>query len=124
MAKRKPRVTLVSLDRKIDQNTACLDRKIDQSTARLDRKIDQSMARLDRKIDESTTRLDGRIDKLNRKFDDLSRKFDNTQMLVEEVRDDVRKVAEYLVVMDQKWDRRFDNHETCIVNLEKHTGFR
>ena len=94
MAKRRPRVTLASLDRKINQNTA----------------------RLDRRVDESTAHLDGRIDNLDRKFDVLSRKFDRTQMLAEEVRDDVRKVAEYLVVMDQKWDRRFDNYETRIVN--------
>ena len=102
MAKRKPRVTLASLDRKIDESTARLDRKIDQSTAR----------------------LDGRIDGLDRKFDELDRKVDKTRVLVEDLRGDVRNIAEYLVVMDQKWDRRFDNHETRIVNLEKHAGFK
>ena len=49
---------------------------------------------------------------------------DKTLMLVEDVRDDVQKMAEYLVVMDQKWDRCFDNHETRIVNLETHAGFK
>ena len=98
MAKRKPRVTLVSLDRKIDQNTTRLDRRIDD--------------------------LDRKVDGLDRKFDELDRKVDKTLVLVEDVRDDVRKMAEYLVVMDHKWDRRFDDHETRIVNLEKHAGFK
>ena len=90
MAKRKLRVTLVSLDRKIDQNTTRDDGRIDH----LDRKFDH----LDHKFDS----LDRKFHDLGHKFHDLSRKFDKTQMLVEGVRDDVQKVAECLVVMDQK----------------------
>ena len=96
MAKRKPRVTLASLDRKIDRTTASLDRRIYD--------------------------LDRRVDGLDRRVDGLDRKVDRTLMLVEDLRGDVQKVAKHLVVMDQKWERRFDNHETRISNLEKHAG--
>ncbi len=136
MAKRKSRVTLPSLDRKIDQNTADLgrkiadlDRKVDRNTADLggkihdlDRKVDRNTADLGRKIHD----LDGKVDRnttdLGRRIDTLDRKADKTLVLVEDLRGDVQKVTEYLVVIDQKWDRRFDNHEIRIVNLEKHAG--
>jgi hypothetical protein len=76
-----------ALDRKVD----ALDRKIDETAARLEGKIDLTAARLDRKIDLTAARLDSKID-----------------VQIESVRDDIRQVAEGLITLGQRMDRRFD----------------
>ena len=103
MVKREARVTLTSLDRKVDGAITTLHDKIDTSVTTLHDKIDTSVTTLHDKIDTSADRLDMRIDRLDRKFDD---RFDeamrHARVLNEHTRQEIRQVAEVLDGLNEK----------------------
>ena len=98
MARRAPKLTLVSLDSKIDVTADRLDRKIEETAGRLDQKIDESAARLDQKIEDSVASLDQKID----------RSHGHLQVLFKNLAGDVKKVIEVVEVLDGRVERHHD----------------
>ena len=120
---------LARIERKVD----ALDAKLETQIDRVDRRVDGVIARLDVvgvRLDQLTTR----VDVLDRKVEALDRKID---VQFKAVRDEVRNLAEGLVALGERMDRRFDemirdsqdfrqalygilgNHEERITALER-----
>ena len=94
MAKREARVTLTSLERKIDASADKLDEKIDASVDRLDENFDQ----LENKVD----RLDHKIDV---RFDEAKR---HASVLFEATKNEIRQVADAVTALNEKVGRFVD----------------
>ena len=96
MAKQRgSRVTLESLDRKIDRSVDRLDAKIDAAAASLDVKIDASVARLDGKIDALDGKMEASVASLDAKIDlRIDESMGQARMLFEQTQVEIRKVAE------------------------------
>ena len=129
MAPRKKPTTLVSVDRRIAAIDLKVDR-LDERVGHLDAKVDHLDAKVDH-LDAKVDHLDKKVDDVDKKIDDVDKKIDNVvfllgekfeeskrfmRILTEELRGEFRNLADKLVAMDEKSDRR-------LTRLEKHAGF-
>ncbi|MDP6582206.1 MAG: hypothetical protein QF681_16255 [Vicinamibacterales bacterium] len=94
MADGKARVTLDSLETKLDDSVARLDAKFDG----LDAKVDAAVERLDTKIDIAVERLDTKIDA---QTEETKR---HAVVLFEATRSEIRQVADVVASMNEKLD--------------------
>ena len=74
---------------------------------------DQKFGRLDQKIDGVDRKVDDAVVLMGEKFEE-SKRF--MRMLTEELRGEIHLLADKIVSVDEKFDRR-------VTRLEKHAGF-
>ena len=92
----KSDVTLSSLDERLDG----VNTRLDGVNTRLDG-VDTRLDGVDTRFDGVDTRLDG----VDRKLEQLDQGQSRLQVLIEDVRDDVKKVAEGVDSLNGKFDR-------------------
>ena len=75
--------------------------------ARMDARFDAIEARLDR-LEARQDRLEARQDRLEARQDPLEARLTRSEVLWESMRDDLRRVAEAVIALSERLDRRFD----------------
>jgi peptidoglycan hydrolase CwlO-like protein len=122
---------------RIEAQVIALDRKLDSQIDRVDRRIDLVIVRLEI-VEQKVDVLDQKVDALDRKIDTTADRLDRKiDVSVEALQGDIRTVAEGLVALGERMDRRFDemardnvafraslfgilgNHEERISTLER-----